>query len=75
MFFRNNVPNVQKLQPGLAECPDSDGCVAAYSWVTVTDAEIELNSATNGHVGGLDGGNAHFQNNSAQKLQWICAGH
>lgn len=70
MFFRNNMPNEQKLQRGLSAHTDVRSLACAYccqcSWVSVQDEEIDVGSVKNGFVG--DGG-------AGGRLPWICGGH
>jgi hypothetical protein len=68
MFFRNNMPNQQKLEAGFVQ--DRAGRSCAYccqcSWVTVSEEEVEVSQVCEGHVG--EGG-------GTSRLPWICGGH
>jgi len=68
MFFRNNMPNVQKLDAGIISGRSVGSCAycCQCSWVTVAEEEIEVNQVQEGHVG--EGG-------GKTRLPWICAGH
>lgn len=70
MFFRNNMPNLHKLEAGFISNRPGDDMSCGYccqcSWVTVSEEEVEVNQVSEGHVG--EGG-------GTSRLPWICGGH